>query len=267
MARGRNVRRKVASSSEPKSSVKEGKTDSVESDLVENESTKEGSPDTCPLCEAHPRKSTKKESWVGCEGCERWFHWSCVNQPESLDSIDKWCVTRIRCSLQSSSQCSMCASTPFTNIHPFVNPRYCADCLVEDPSRSITFKPDKGPTRKSTRMTAKIDYATLNEGVQADPKRWMRYLETKRIVMHSFPRMKGADVTMAWLTENEDAMTQPIIIEDPDGLGMKMPDPSFTVSDVARLVGENEKVEVLGTPIDFRFPFPDLPLISELASS
>ena len=101
MARGRNVRRKVAPSSEPKSSVMGPKTDSVGSDLVENDSGKEDSPDTCPLCEAHPRKASKKESWVGCEGCERWFHWSCVNQPESLESIDKWCVTRMRCLPQS----------------------------------------------------------------------------------------------------------------------------------------------------------------------
>ena len=143
----------------------------------------------------------------------------------------------------------------FTDTYPSVNSRFCADCLVEDPTRSITFKPDKGPTRKSRRMTAKIDYANLNEGVQVDPNRWMRYLETKRIVVHSFPKMKGAEVTMAWLTENEDAMTQPIIIEEPDGLGMKMPGPSLTVSDVARLVGENEKVEVLGTPIKLQIPF------------
>ncbi|KAF8344340.1 uncharacterized protein EI90DRAFT_3029329 [Cantharellus anzutake] len=209
MARGRNVRRKVAPS-EPKSSVADTKQ---EADSVENESTKEGSPETCPLCESHPRKASKKENWVGCEGCERWFHWSCVNQPESLDSIDKW---------------------------------FCAECLVEDPSRSITFKPDKGPTRKSRRTTTKVDYATLNEGVHpADPKRWMHYLATKRIVPHAFPTMKGSEVTSAWLTENEDAMTQPIIIEEPEGLGMKMPDPSFTVSDVARMVGEDEKVEVL----------------------
>jgi len=58
--------------------------------------------------------------------------------------------------------------------------------------------------------------------------------------------MKGSEVTMDWLHNDETAMTEPFVIESPEGLGMKMPPPSFTVSDVARVVGPREKVDVLG---------------------
>lgn len=61
-----------------------------------------------------------------------------------------------------------------------------------------------------------------------------------------FKRMKGSEVSVDWLHNDETAMTEPIIIENPEGLGMKMPPPSFTVNDVAKLVGPREKVDVLG---------------------
>lgn len=64
-----------------------------------------------------------------------------------------------------------------------------------------------------------------------------------------FPHIKGEDFTMNWLLANEDAMTVPLIIDEPEGLGMKMPDKNFTVSKVAAMVGPKEKVEVLGMSI------------------
>jgi hypothetical protein len=118
--------------------------------------------------------------------------------------------------------------------------------MQADPLRTVTFKTPKTPARKSTRTTSKLDYANLNDGVESDPKRWSRYLETKPIHKHAFQTMKGQDVSLTWLTNDEKAMTEPIIIEQPDGLGMKMPEPSFSVSDVAKLVGPQEKIEVLG---------------------
>lgn len=60
--------------------------------------------------------------------------------------------------------------------------------------------------------------------------------------------MDGAAVSMNWLEEDESAMTEPIIVEKPDGLDMKMPSSSFTVRDVAELVGEDLPIEVIGWP-------------------
>lgn len=70
--------------------------------------------------------------------------------------------------------------------------------------------------------------------------------------------MQAADVTLAWLNSAEDAFREPIIIEDPAGLGMRMPGwPSdngpgsegssdFDVDDVAKIVGGDTPVEVIG---------------------
>jgi hypothetical protein len=115
--------------------------------------------------------------------------------------------------------------------------------MQKDPSRTVTFKV---PQRKSARTTNKLDYANLNDGVESNPKRRLGFLATKPIQKHPFQYMKGQDVTILWLASDEKAMTEPIIIEHPDGLGMKMPEPGFTVRDVAKIVGSREKVDVLG---------------------
>lgn len=121
--------------------------------------------------------------------------------------------------------------------------RYCKPCVLEKPSRTITFKP---PARKSARKRAQPDYATLNAGVEADPSRWLRVIQSKPIKDDEFKRMKGSDVGLEWLESDENAMKEPIVIENPEGLGMKMPDANFRVSDVADVVGYETPVEVIG---------------------
>lgn len=71
-------------------------------------------------------------------------------------------------------------------------------------------------------------------------------LEGKKILPDNFRRMKGSEVTVEWLESDENAMKVPIVIENPEGLGMKMPNSDFTVDDVAEMVGENTPVEVMG---------------------
>lgn len=71
-------------------------------------------------------------------------------------------------------------------------------------------------------------------------------LEEKIIKPDPFKRLQGGDVGMAWLDEDETAMTEPIVVERPEGLGMKMPSTDFTVDDVAELVGEDMPIEVIG---------------------
>lgn len=104
--------------------------------------------------------------------------------------------------------------------------RYCKPCLEKDPSRTITLK---APARKSDRKRNYQDYASLNLGLASDPNRWMRMLENKSFKQDNFKRMHGSDVTVEWLEEDEDALTEPIVVEEPTGLGMKMPPNDFSV--------------------------------------
>lgn len=136
----------------------------------------------------------------------------------------------------------------------FASYRYCEGCISQDPSRVITFK---APARKSTRTTNKVDYANLNDGIAGDPRRWFRHLNQKPMKKNSFKHMQGSEVSLEWLREDDSAMTEPVIIDNPEGLGMKMPPSTFTVADVAKLVGPREKVEVLGESVCVR---PHVPI-------
>lgn len=71
-------------------------------------------------------------------------------------------------------------------------------------------------------------------------------LEGKVIKTDSFKRMAGSSVNITWLESDEDAMTEPIIVEEPDGLGMRMPTKEFSVKDVVDYVGAETPVEVIG---------------------
>lgn len=122
--------------------------------------------------------------------------------------------------------------------------RYCDSCMKDDMSRVVTFKT---PARKSARKRAQRDYANLNVGLGgSDPNRWLRMMENKVIKKSPFRKMKGSELD-SWLeVEPEDAMKEPIIIEKPDGLGMKMPPEGLTVENVAEYVGESVPLEVIG---------------------
>ncbi len=78
-------------------------------------------------------------------------------------------------------------------------------------------------------------------------------LHGKTIKKDSFPRMHGNELNLDWLISNETAMTEPIIVEKVDGLGMKMPPDNITVADVAEIVGPDTPVEVMGN-VFFLFP-------------
>lgn len=71
-------------------------------------------------------------------------------------------------------------------------------------------------------------------------------LEGKPIKPHNFSSMKGSELTLEWLEHDETAMREPILIETPEGLGMKMPPKDFSVRDVAEIVGKDIPVEVIG---------------------
>ncbi len=104
----------------------------------------------------------------------------------------------------------------------------------------------KPPARKSARKKLQRDYAGLNSGQELDPNRWLRMMEGKTIKQDPFKRMKGSDVGIEWLENDENAMKEPILIEEETGLSMKMPPQEFTVDDVAEALGHEHPVEVIG---------------------
>ena len=71
-------------------------------------------------------------------------------------------------------------------------------------------------------------------------------LQDKVLKEDNFERVHGSDLSLDWLNDNTSALNEPIIIEQPDGLGMSMPPSDFTVADVARIVGPDTPVEVMG---------------------
>lgn len=70
-------------------------------------------------------------------------------------------------------------------------------------------------------------------------------MQGKTIKADPFKRMDGSEVTVEWLETDPTAMREPIVIEKPDGLGLKMPE-DITVADIAETLGEDMPVEVIG---------------------
>ncbi|KAL5529550.1 hypothetical protein ACEPAG_5535 [Sanghuangporus baumii] len=173
----------------------------------------------CPQCKDDDQDNDEvalaKEHWVRCEGpCKTWFHWRCVGEGGDLEAIDKW---------------------------------YCKPCLAADPRRTITLKP---PARKSARKKPARDYASLHNGIPtAGADKWHALLQAKELsgafTRDPFKRMNGAELTTEWADHNPDALLEPVLIESPEGLGMSMPPAGLTVSDIARIVGEDSPVEVM----------------------
>jgi hypothetical protein len=82
---------------------------------------------------------------------------------------------------------------------------------------------------------------------EKDPQRWLKMMEGKPIHKHNFQLMKGQEVGLQWIEEDENAMKEPVIIEVPDGLRMQMPSSNITVEQIAEKVGPNTPLEVIGT--------------------
>jgi len=140
---------------------------------------------------------------------------------------------------------------PWTNGKGFASPttsdltlfRYCQPCLGGDVTRSISHKP---PIRKSSRKRATRDFVDQDTGTESNTNKWLKMLEGKPIVKESFKRMKGEDVCLAWLEQDPHAMEEPIVIETPEGLEMKMPPEGLSVADISEILGEATPIEVIG---------------------
>ncbi|KAI0028349.1 hypothetical protein K488DRAFT_80716 [Vararia minispora EC-137] len=167
--------------------------------------------ESCPACtEAGASTDIEKESWVRCDYCKTWYHWRCVGDGGDLSVIDKW---------------------------------YCQHCREENPGRVVTMKP---PARKSARKKPIRDYANLHVGSDsADARAWVQMLSSKSFAADLFKRMAGAELCQEWLNSDPSAMKEPVVIPDPDGLGMKMPPRDLTVGRIAQMLGVDMPVEVI----------------------
>ena len=200
--------------------------------------------DLCPSCSVSLSRDIKdedSESWVRCDFCKTWYHWRCVGENGKLDAIDKWFVLLL-------------APIPVAVSPVF---RFCGPCRAADCRRIITLKP---PMRKSARNRPVRDYVNLHSGADSsDPRRWSQLLESKTFAEDRFRRMRGSDLNEEWLEDDSTAMTEPVIIEEPDGLGMMMPPATLTVPEIANILGHNTPLEVIG----MRSPFFKISILTQ----
>ncbi|XP_036433112.1 LOW QUALITY PROTEIN: lysine-specific demethylase 7A [Colossoma macropomum] len=143
---------------------------------------------------------------IECDICKDWFHGSCV-QVEEHHAAD-------------------------------IDLYHCPNC-----------KPIHGPSRMKKRNNwHRHDYTELDDGtrpVQAGTAVFVQELQAR-----TFPsaneivvKMQGSHVTQRYL--EADGFHYPIVLPDLEGLGLKLPPPSFSVRDVEHYVGGDKVVDVI----------------------
>jgi len=164
--------------------------------------------------------------WIHCSLCASPWHWSCVtiNQLDPIDIIEKW---------------------------------FCGSCTKKDPSLQPIYKE---PPRKSSRAKSKkVNYSDASSDPLTDPDRFIKIADSKKNVVDGFDvppmgphkafrKMKPAELSLDWLLNDPEAMSEPIVIDDAEGLralGMRMPAASLSISQIAELVGPETPVEVI----------------------
>lgn len=127
------------------------------------------------------------------------------------------------------------------------------DFSSDTPMSDGTQPPAENSLQNATQQVANGDPSTSTQtGVnQSSPppleaNKWIAVAESKTYTPDTFRRMNGSDIGLEWILSDENAMKEPIVVENPEGLGMKMPPKELTVRDVANEVGPDTPVEVIG---------------------
>ncbi|QRW26972.1 JmjC domain, hydroxylase [Rhizoctonia solani] len=174
--------------------------------------TSEETWDRCAACKPDAVRSSSSKAktvWAECEKCGTWFHWDCVGEGGDINLV----LQNMPCEL------------PRTTNHPLT-----AHSQVD--------------SKASEARLCNIEAGVPHD--QSDPNRWMTIIQDKPIHPDSFKRVRGDELSKEWVERNEWAMTEPVVIDSPDGLGMMMPsEPEFGINDVVELVGADVPVEVI----------------------
>jgi hypothetical protein len=93
-----------------------------------------------------------------------------------------------------------------------------------------------------------------------DLNKWITVAQSKPYSPDTFRRMKGYEVGQEWIYADPNAMTEPVVIDLPEGLGMKMPPKEYTVRDVAADVGPDTPLEVIGASLESSSRVPGIEL-------
>uniref|UniRef100_A0A8C2JNN6 Lysine-specific demethylase 7A n=1 Tax=Cyprinus carpio TaxID=7962 RepID=A0A8C2JNN6_CYPCA len=143
---------------------------------------------------------------IECDICKDWFHGSCVQVVEHhAADIDVY---------------------------------HCPNC-----------EPIHGPSMMKKRNNwHRHDYTEPNDGtrpVQAGTAVFVQELQTRSFASGDeiLVPMHGSQVTQCYL--EREGFHYPIVVHDLDGLGLKLPPPSFSVSDVEHYVGANKVIDVI----------------------
>lgn len=94
--------------------------------------------------------------------CSTWYHWNCVAR-NTLDPVD--IIDKVRHRFPSAARVLTRGAQ-----------WYCSDCLKANPDFKVSYRE---PPRKSSRTTAKINYANLNVHMGHDPDRFITLAESK----------------------------------------------------------------------------------------
>lgn len=124
---------------------------------------------------------------------------------------------------------------------------YCSKCQQgsADSSRPLVTT-IKTAARKSDRPRQLIDYRNMNAHLPSDPGRFMKILASKAVEEGYFKTYQAADLTDEWIYGA--GMDEPFVVKSPEGLGMTMPSRDITVTQIAKLVGGDKVIEVIGEP-------------------
>lgn len=124
---------------------------------------------------------------------------------------------------------------------------YCPPCTLTSASTPHPLSTTHKNQRKSARASAqnRLDYANLDAHLPADPNRWLAILASRPVVEHAFRHFTAAELTDEWLW-GEESMKEPFVVDEEEGLGMRMPRRDLRISEVAEMVGRETGVEVIG---------------------
>ncbi|CAG8715052.1 10779_t:CDS:2, partial [Cetraspora pellucida] len=156
--------------------------------------------DNCPLCDNKPRFMPL---WLQ-ENTETWI---------KCDICLVWC--HAACLKLPAEECER------------IDEYHCPKC-------AISHGPSTYKVRKSLREHSRINYADLENGLTGNPYKWKRVLDSKSFINHKFPKVRGDQLTLDWI--RTFGFDEPILIDNPEGLDMKMPSKDITVSYIAATV-------------------------------